>query len=450
MAFGWFFRGPCGPEKMEWQTIRRPPRTGDGDADWLLNVYKERTPHARRLTALLVIGIPCLLTQPFAAGQTTTTTTTAAVDRVNLSAGFCLMVKPPGCRPDDRPPLIVCLHETDTGAQVILDFWRGLRSPIPAMLIAPEHHMPGWRETDMPCIQAMLEYLQRHAGYDTHRVLLTGYSAGGAMSFHLLYTEKFPATFVAATANYVPPSITAEMVAARRDVPIFYAVGRKDINHDRMASSIALLTQHGGPLTLIRPEIGHRLDPEVGQQAMDWFVQTSTQQTLRRIDQAVETIGQRAYAGGLTIVEPIVAQKRWHPPEVVARAEAAILRLEKPGRDALTEIDRLIAQGQSLQAVDALRKLDAQYGPSRVGDEVRLRLERLTADERVKVGQQSRQDTQTENASRRALAQAQRMVVNRQYEQARQQCDIIIRSYPGTDAAVRAKRLLEQLRRAGK
>jgi len=382
--------------------------------------------------------------------RATPTTSAPAVQRVELAAGFYLLGKPAGYQPGDRPPLIVCLHETDTGAAAILEFWLALKTPVNMLLVAPEHHLPGWREADMPCLRAMVEHVNRHLTYDPQRVLLTGYSAGGAMAFHLVYAEGFPATAVAATANYVPPSVTAKMIAARRDVPVFYAVGERDINHDRMRSSIELLQAHVGSLTLLRPEIGHRLDPVVGQQAMDWFVQTITQQSLRQIDQAAHMQRTEDYAAGLALVEPIVSQYRWHPPEVVSRAEAVLADLERPGRQDVAKAEHLIQQGHLLPALELLRKLEDRYGASRLGAEIRDRRERLESNARVRSAEQSRRSAERDKAGQQALLHAQRLVANRQYELAKEQCRTILSAYPDTVAAVRAQTLLDQLRRAGK
>ena len=402
---------------------------------------------ARWLASGMVVG--CLVASA-GADPRPSTTTRAGVERVALSSGFYLLVKPSGYAHGDRPPLIVCLHETDTGAEEILAFWRRLETPIGVVLAAPQHHMPGWREADLPCIRAMLAHLAEHVTYDADRVLLTGYSAGGAMAFHLAYVEGFPATAVAATANYVPPSVTADRVAGRRDLPVFYAVGTRDVNHDRMRASIELLQANGGPLTLLRPDIGHRLDPVVGQQAADWFAKTSDRQAQRRIDRAERAVKDRTYAAGLALVEPIVAQRRWHPAKTVRRAGSVRDDLERPGRERLADAARLTRQGQSLAAVDVLREVETAYGRSRVGEAARDRRETLLADPKVRSDESARRAEREEQAARRSLRRAQQFVVDGQFAQAKQQCRSIIRSYPDSTAATRARTLLDQIRRAGR
>lgn len=377
-------------------------------------------------------------------------TSAPCVERIDLSAGFILISTPIGYEHGDQPPLIVCLHETDTGAAAIIEFWRRLRSPIGAIFVAPQHHMPGWREQDLPCITAMCRHLRKHVTYDRRRVLLTGYSAGGAMAFHLLYAERFPATALAAMANYVPPSITPEMAAARRDLPVFYAVGTRDINQDRMTASISLLQTNCTDVTLLRPDIGHRLDRTIGQRAMDWFIQTTTRQSMQRVKRAKELAQKGSYAAGLACVEPIVSQRRWHLPEVVAAAEPILGDLERPGLQMLAEAERLVRRGERATAAEQLRNMEAAYGDSRLGKDARRRRADLEADPDVRSAQDALQEEKMKRATHDSLLWAQKLVAKREYQLARKQCRTIIQMYPDSDAAARARTLLGQLDRAGK
>ena len=97
-----------------------------------------------------------------------------------------------------------------------------------------------------------------------------------------------------------------------------------------------------------------------------------------------------------------------------------------------------------------LRRVEVAYGTARLGLEARKRRETLQADPKVRAAEKARQEERREQASRESLVRAQRLVVNREYHQAKEQCRAIIRTYPGTPAATRAQTLLDQLRRAGK
>ena len=151
--------------------------------------------------------------------------------------------------------------------------WMGLREGIHAPATRPMqqgagHHRRapgrrrGWADTDLPtigpcwptCPGGIHSIRQRNA----RRV-----SAGVCQAFHRLYVERVPVTAVAALANYLPPSITQEQIQAQRDIPVFYAVGRDDINHERMRAGIDPAPCRQRDVELYRPPIGHVLDPQV-------------------------------------------------------------------------------------------------------------------------------------------------------------------------------------------
>ena len=153
-----------------------------------------------------------------------------AVERVELLHGYYWLATPAGMDPQTRYPLVVCLHGTETRAADLMGFWLSLEADLPLIFVAPQATDAGWRDTDLTLLAELTEHIAQTVPYDPERVLLTGHSAGGAMAFHLLYVEDFPATAVAVTANYLPPTVTAEMIERRRDVPLFYAVGEADLN----------------------------------------------------------------------------------------------------------------------------------------------------------------------------------------------------------------------------
>ena len=81
--------------------------------------------------------------------------------------------------------------------------------------------------------QEMIEALIRHEnerGIPSRRIVLAGFSQGGAMALHtgLRYPERLAG--ILALSTYVPVSKTleAEMSPANRDVPIFMAHGTAD------------------------------------------------------------------------------------------------------------------------------------------------------------------------------------------------------------------------------
>ncbi|MBI4581193.1 MAG: hypothetical protein HY718_15935 [Planctomycetes bacterium] len=401
-----------------------------------------------RPTTIPAAGRPATTTSPAGNNPTAAPLTTPGTDRIELAAGSgqpeqtCWVYRPPGYGPGQRPPLIVCLHGTDDTADQMIEFWRARRMRIPAVIAAPQGIGQGWCSDDVPAIRAMFDELPDRVWYDPHRVLLAGFSAGGAMTFQLLYGENVPVTAAAALANYVPPRLTAEEIRRRRDTPVFYAVGMADVNHELMRSGLDFLRSAGANVELYHPSIGHVLSPGVAQAAVDWFYDQSSRQTAAAIDQAALSAEPGPAADRM---ERIVAQPRWHEPQHVARAGQVLRDLEAPGEASLRAANEMVAAGQAAAAVETLRGIEQTYGIGRLGVAARQRREQLESDPVV------RQQIAQLGARRRSdeamaeYAKAQKLVADRRLSDAAEACRRITTVYGDTPAAERAYSLLKIL-----
>lgn len=349
---------------------------------------------------------------------------------------------PPRYAPGQRPALIIALHGTDDTSRQMIDFWSALQTPVPVLLVAPQGIGKGWSEADLPVIRAMWADLRERLGFDEQRVLLAGFSAGGAMVFELLYKERLPATAAAALANYVPPRITAEEVAARRRVPVFYAVGMADINHERMRAGLDFLRSAGANVHIHRPRIGHTLDARVARQALDYSFEQFRKQLETVIDQAAEDPD---VASAIARLESVTAQARWHEPGTVERAAQTLVRREEPGKNDLKAAEELIAAGRRAEAAELLLKIETAYRRGRLGRQARTRRQQLESDPAL------RQELARREAGRRAeeamglYLAAQRLVAQNRRAEAADQCRAIISRFGETPAAERARRLLNML-----
>jgi len=354
---------------------------------------------------------------------------------------FYVLRKPAGYGPGQMPPLIIALHGTDDTAEQMVDFWAARSMRIPALIAAPQGVGPGWRDSDTVIIRAMFTHLQANVAYDSQRVLLAGFSAGGAMSLQLLYVEQAPVTAVAALANYVPPWITDQQVKARAHVPVFYAVGMEDINHERMREGLQRLRAAGARIDLDRPRIGHVLDSDVAQEAMDWFFDRCAD----CLGAALDRMASGKLVADLPALDQICRQRAWHEASHVRRAERLIEEIEAPGRLELVKVRAFVAESRPADAVEVLQQVEGTFvaGPLvREAQNLRLRLE---ADPAV------RREIADRLASRRAeqalslYASAQRLVVQRQFDEAAEQCRRVIDLYAETPGAERARTLLQLL-----
>jgi len=386
-------------------------------------------------------------------GAPPTTTTSAPADRAvvakvplaingrNTSAAYWLRL-PPGYDDSQTPALLICLHGTDDSAGDMIEFWGKLRTPYPVMIAAPQGVAPGWRSDDLPTIRAMFAHLRDKMSYDANRVLLAGFSAGGAMTFRLLYKEAVPITAAAALANYVPMSITPEEVERHRSVPVFYAVGMNDVNHERMLFGIRRLRDAGGDVTLYRPGIGHVLDPVVGQAALDWFFEQTRHTLNRRITGAAKD---ENVAKAVQMLEEITAQARWHETAHVESARQGLEQLETPGRKQLDRSHKLIAKGHKADAAEELLKIETQYGTGRLGSEARNVRLTLEAEPGVRQELAKRTAKRREAEAFELYHNAQRLVGRSQFREAAERCRRIVTMYSDTPSAERAQFLLNTL-----
>jgi hypothetical protein len=275
---------------------------------------------------------------------------------------------------------MICLHGTDTTAADILDFWRGLDHHVPYVMVAPQGTHAGWRDSDRALVDEFLDHVSKTVLYDRSRVLLTGHSAGGAMAFHLLYVEGFPASAVAVTANYVPPTVEHRHVARHKDIPVFYAVGESDVNRERMREGLTLLRRNGASVTVRRPPIGHVLDRSVGQAAVDWYASLCRARVDALLARAQEDLDrQRTPGPSAAALEALVRHARTHRDDQVKAATEMLFRLQRRGRRTLARADKLLTLNRPLEARDELLTVEARYGGSSLAVEAKRRRARVEA-----------------------------------------------------------------------
>ncbi len=376
----------------------------------------------------------------------------ATIERIELPVegrngrAFYWLRKPAGCGQGQMPPLIIALHGTDDTARQMVDFWAARNLRIRPLIAAPQGIGPGWRDSDTAIVQAMFKHLHTNVTYDSERVLLAGFSAGGAMSLQLLYVERVPVTAVAALANYVPPWITEKQVREKQQVPVFYAVGMSDINHERMREGIQRLRAAGARIDLDRPRIGHVLNTEVAQAAADWFFDRCAEQVAASLDRAAAGMA----IGDLPWLDRLCQQRSWHETAHVQRAERLIEEIEAPGRQELAKARALVAESRPADAVEVLGGVESRFaaGPLvRQARAVRLQLE---SDPTVRREISERQSRRRAEQALSTYTAAQNLVIQGRLDEAAEQCRTVLALYADTPSAERARTLLTLLERRNK
>lgn len=357
----------------------------------------------------------------------------------------CRLLRPPGAGRFDRPALLIVLHGTDDTAEDALAFWSARRHELPLLLVAPQGVGKGWCDEDVPALRAMLDELRRRAPFDENRVLIAGFSAGGAMAMHLLYAEAWPCCAVAALANYVPPPITRDQIVPRRLIPVFYAVGMADINADKMRVGLDLLRSAGANIDLYRPSIGHTLDPQVGQAAVDWLLLRARRQVTARIDAWKDRTTPDAADGLAEIIE----QERWHERANVDAAQRALARIEQGTREKLQEVERALEAGRPVEALETLAAIEPGCPSQRLRAQVARKRAGILQNPAVEKQWAEHQKERRSVEAMQIYAGAQRSVAERRYPEALNRCRRVLRDYGDTPAARRAGFLIELLKMNG-
>jgi len=370
--------------------------------------------------------------------------TTYRIERKRIPEGEFLLAVPSEYRHGDRPALVVCLHGTNTDAGDILAFWLSMRCPYPMVFVAPQSSGKGWRDTDAARVFAAVDWVRNEMTVDGSRVLLTGHSAGGAMTFHLIYERNFPATAAATTANYLPPSVTAEEIRQRKDLPVYYAVGTGDVNQERMRAGIILLRSNGAYVSVRQPNIGHVLDRQATQGAMDFFIRRNSRRIQTALHQADDHVWEDRPALAISLLQPILDHARYHNRPDVLAAESAMARIEKAAEPALVQADALIAAGDAKEAIEILYRVEKRYAGGRLARRLAERCAALSSALPA-TDEPQPPAAQREAEARWLLEVALKLTRQRKYAQARQKCRILLASYAGTRSAAGAKRLLGQL-----
>jgi hypothetical protein len=218
-----------------------------------------------------------------------------------------------------------------------------------------------------------------------------------------------------------------------------------DINHEQMRVGLDLLRSCGANIDLYRPQIGHILDPQVGQAALDWLLLRARRAVTARIDAVRST----STPESAVVLEEILEQDRWHDRANVDSATRALDRMELAGRERLLRARAAAADGRALGALDVLEGAEADCLSRRMRQEVAQLRDQLLSEPKVRLTWESSRKADRAERALRLYAGAQRLVAAQKYRDALSRCQEVMQDYADTPAAERAKFLADLLQSRG-
>jgi hypothetical protein len=298
--------------------------------------------------------------------------------RVDLPRGHYYLAQSEPAPTGSPLPLVMMLHGTDTRASEMLAFWRAMPFKLPCILVAPQSSAAGWNDTDVVFLRDVIADVRADVPHDPSRVLLTGHSAGGAMAFHLLFVEDFPATALAVTACYLPPTIAAAHIKSRRNVPVYYAAGMRDLNRNRLLAGLTRLRDAGVRVTVGTNQARHVLDRTLTSGALAWFENLGRVVVESRLRTAARVYDTGARPGdAMAMLEEMVEHRVVYFPDQVERAEAILATLLAKGHAALGRASESERRHLYLVAHRELLGIEQRYTPGSIAVEARSRRQSL-------------------------------------------------------------------------
>ncbi|MBM3152869.1 MAG: hypothetical protein FJZ96_11840 [Chloroflexi bacterium] len=187
-------------------------------------------------------------------------------------------------------PVLVALHAMSSSAEADLSHWETAceKGWLVAAVQSSQMAWPGaysWSDRDLGQAEALQQYGRLCERYpiDRSRVVVGGFSQGGALAIRLALNGSLPACgFLAVCPGRIEPALLAEWTASRREVqPRGYLVaGGRDPRHDFFLQVCGYLSQHGIACRLEdHPELGHEFPPDFGkslEKALKFFASKDT------------------------------------------------------------------------------------------------------------------------------------------------------------------------------
>lgn len=256
--------------------------------------------------------------------------------------GLIVMLHGSGGRPETYLP---CYHDAVANGYLVC---------LPASVDPAQYD-----DNDEKQVIAMVEDVLAHNTIDRDRILVSGHSAGAALSFFLV--QNRPDLFTACAAGAAGLRFPPEQLRVALHVPFYIATGAKDPNEKECKATATKLEGLGIDVTL-RDEAtwDHGLVAEAWTTMFAWFDALVPPEQVKALQTARQQVEGKAWSRAAATLAKLKAGKD-ATPHVQRRADLLLAVIDRAADAELAAIRELIAGRKLTEAIGRLERAKTAF-----------------------------------------------------------------------------------------
>jgi poly(3-hydroxybutyrate) depolymerase len=286
-----------------------------------------------------------------------------------FTKSFYMLHVPGGYKPDKRYGLILFLHGSGGRAEGAVGTF-GMALDKGYLLMSPEtiaqDRMAWDPEADGDNIVEMTEEILRVYSIDRDRILVGGFSAGGAQT--LPQIARRPDLYTAGTP--CGGCCYNQGLEKNMNLAFYIFAGRKDFAWGGAKLAYEEMDKKGFEVKFVDPpEIGHAMEPGGWQKIFDWFDGLVPEDQRPYLHQARDLVAAKAYGKAATLCKKLISIKA---VTRYARGRAAILlgEIEELGKKELAAAQSAHETGDTKKAAALLAKAKIAFEGADIAEKI--------------------------------------------------------------------------------
>lgn len=309
-----------------------------------------------------------------------------AVQKRNLpkSKGKYVLILPEGYSKDKTYDLVVALHGMGDTAENFAAFWVSSLKGRDSILAVPQGGRAvrfggcrvsgraartgySWSTGDLARIAETVQDATKNFSIDPSRVLLTGFSAGCAMGFHVIAKKPGLFSCFGAVGMSIQRGMASdeELKRAAQSTSVYYAVGKRDPNHRVFKQTVARLKKVGFKVKAEDPNIGHTMTPAICKSMLAFFDASAGASSSKCLAEGKKLLEAKSFGDA----EKALSKAASGTGEAATEARQLLAAIRKkfqeksekakalPGPDAVAELRKIAEKYAGLSCAAEARKL---------------------------------------------------------------------------------------------